>query len=61
MLAKVTNRNLKSKFSYKFISVLAILFVYVIFMLFFSLVLYSCYACRWAAMAVCLCMGSTVF
>ena len=61
VLAKVTNHNLKSKFSYKFISILGYFVCLCYFYAVFSLVLYSCYACRLAAMAVCLCMGSTVF
>lgn len=59
--AKVTNHNLKSKFSYKFISILGYFVCLCYFYAVFSLVLYSCCACRWAALVVCLCMGSTVF
>ena len=61
VLAKVTNHNLKSKFSYKFLSILGYFVCLCYFYTVFSLALCSCYACRWAAMAVCLCMGSIVF
>jgi lipoprotein len=61
VLAKVTNHNLKSKFSYDFVVFMGYFVCLCCFYAVFSLVLYSCYACRWAAMAVCLCMGSTVF
>lgn len=61
VLAKVTNHNLKSKFSYKFLSILGYFVCLCYFYAVFSLALYSCFACGLVAMVACWGLGLVVF